>query len=165
MEITRSQNMQNKNKDNQIHVALSTKSRYDLFTLLQTSKKACDIYELAKQVGLHPNVVRYHIGHLEKIGMVESSTTKEKKVGKPKKLYSFSGKHIEGEVPQRQFQLLSDLLCKLCLDILPEQDLERRALEIGRKIGKEWMTEEMEKKNKKSFNMKECANSILRIFS
>jgi predicted ArsR family transcriptional regulator len=128
-------------------------------------KDRLELYKLAKEVDSHPNVVRYHLGHLERIGVVKSFTEKERKIGKPRKLYVFSGKHVKFEFPQRQFMLLSDLLCELCTSLLPRDELKQHALDLGREIGRKWMKREEDRKNIKRWTIDECANSVMNILS
>jgi predicted ArsR family transcriptional regulator len=160
----RVQKMQNKNL-NEICDVLSVKSRFKILTLLQKTRKTYDANELAKEVGLHPNVVRYHLDHLERIGVVKSFIKRERKIGKPGKLYMFSGKRVKVEFPQRQFMLLSDLLCELCTRLLPRDELKQRALDLGREIGRKWMKQEEYRKNIKRWTIDECADSVINILS
>ena len=132
---------------------------------LRRTRKACDVNELAEEVGLHPNVVRYHLNHLERIGVTKSFLKRERKLGKPRKLYMLSGKYVKVEFPQRQFMLLSDLLCELCTRLLPQDELKQHALDLGREIGRKWMKLEEDRKDIKRWAIDECADSVMNILS
>lgn len=152
-------------EQSEICTVLSVESRWKILQILQRSKRPCDIVELAKKTGLHPNVVRYHLNLLESISLVKSFVEKEQKSGRPRKVYIYSGKYVKVEYPTRQFMFLSELLCKFCTELHSRDEIEHHAFRIGYEIGRMWMKEEEDRKRLKKWTIDECADSVMKILT
>ena len=81
--------------------------------------KPTKIFNIAKEVGLTPVTVRFHLQELLRLGLVEE-VEERGSVGRPKALYRATGKRAEIAFPARNYMQLSDVLM-VVLTSFPDQ--------------------------------------------
>lgn len=115
---------------------LGDPTRFSVYQhLVAAAPRPVSAQEVAELFGLHPNVARLHLKKLEEIGLVASRAQRSGKGGRPHRVYSLSGHALSINLPPRDYQLLSELLCQ-ALALLGERGLEALE-EVGRRHGRE----------------------------
>lgn len=71
----------------ELHRALADPRRAELAAELDAAVGALDASELAERVGLHANTVRWHLGVMERAGLVRSRTERRTTPGRPRRLW------------------------------------------------------------------------------
>ncbi len=103
--------------------------------LVEAAPRPVSAQEIAERFHLHPNVARLHLNRLEEIGLVVSDTERSGRGGRPYRVYRPSGQALHLSLPPRDYQLLSELLCR-ALTLLGDRGLEALE-EVGRRHGRE----------------------------
>jgi predicted ArsR family transcriptional regulator len=75
---------------------------------LRNSPDGLDVQELARRLDLHPNSVRWHLGGLERDGIVSSTPERTLHRGRPKMLYRLRPAALEGT--RDEYRLLATIL-------------------------------------------------------
>jgi predicted ArsR family transcriptional regulator len=70
-----------------VHRALADPHRAEIAAALDEAVGALDATELARQVGLHANTVRWHLGILEDAGLVHSRAEHRPTPGRPRRVW------------------------------------------------------------------------------
>ena len=83
-------------------------SRIALLDTLRRSREPLTIKQLADEVGLHSNTVRFHLDKLAKEGLVEEQRVGPSGPGRPKLVYSAAGNADGGS--GNGYQLLAEIL-------------------------------------------------------
>ncbi|TNY36291.1 helix-turn-helix transcriptional regulator [Thermomonospora catenispora] len=117
--------------DPRAHRVLADMSRVAVLEALRRAGRPLSVPEIAAEVGLHPNTVRGHLAQLAEHGYVHGEPEDRQRPGRPRLLYSVTGKRAEGE--RRNYRLLAEAL----IAYLVEQDEERAAATAaGRSYGR-----------------------------
>ena len=66
-----------------VHAALATPTRRVLLARLHAAGAAPTAAELAEQLALHVTTVRFHLGHLERAGLIVATTDHTRRRGRP----------------------------------------------------------------------------------
>lgn len=116
--------------------------RESMLQLLRSSKRPLSIADIAEQVDLHPNTVRFHLDALIRAGRVEQVQVKATGPGRPPVLYQA----IRGMDPTgpTNYRLLAQILATYLNE--HSRDPERSAMELGRAWGLTMLVEEPESK-------------------
>lgn len=99
--------------------ALADPTRRRLLRLLDDAPQPVDANTLARRVGLHPNTVRDHLGILEEARLVERSTERRDRPGRPKVLFRAARRDLrspEAEGYRFLAEVLSGLVERLADD-------------------------------------------------
>jgi predicted ArsR family transcriptional regulator len=88
------------------HRALAEPSRGRILETLAAAGEPLDAAELAEQVGLHPNTVRWHLGVLAEAGLVTSSPEPRTSPGRPRIVFSAA----EEDGGRQDYRLLAAIL-------------------------------------------------------
>jgi len=105
--------------------------RMRILNLLSTTPKS--VYDIAREVGLRPTAVRFHLEKLLRLGLIEEHE-KRGVVGRPRLLYRATGKRVEMAFPQRHYIVLSEALINALL-IFDSKEVEERLRRVGVEIG------------------------------
>jgi predicted ArsR family transcriptional regulator len=117
--------------DPRAHRVLADVSRVAVLETLRRAGRPMSVPEIAAEVGLHPNTVRGHLALLAEHGYVHGGPEERERPGRPRLLYSVTGKRAEGE--RRNYRLLAEAL----ISYLVEQEEERTAaVAAGQSYGK-----------------------------
>jgi predicted ArsR family transcriptional regulator len=90
--------------------------RLRILQLLQKAPNALGVQDLAEQVELHPNTVRFHLGRLVGDGLVQRHVEQRKTPGRPRLTYTATDARID----RRGYSLLANILASLMTDALPD---------------------------------------------
>lgn len=108
--------------------ALGDPTRYRLFRFIADAGRPLRVKELVAEVGLHHTIVRQHLGALRDAGLLEETTERGGRPGRPHLLYRTNGNAAarwSGPEPYEQLSLM--LLEMLSTGTSPR--------EVGREIG------------------------------
>lgn len=83
-------------------------SRTRVLGVLQASEKALGVDEVAGQVWLHPNTVRFHLDALVEAGLVQRSSEERAQRGRPRTLYLATAD--SARAGRRSYRLLAEIL-------------------------------------------------------
>ncbi len=101
--------------------------REDVLAVLRRANGAMTIVDVAEQLGVHANTVRFHLEALIADGRVERVEPDHKRQGRPPLMY----RAVRGMDPGgvRQYRLLAEILM---LGLAGERNASAKALEAGR---------------------------------
>lgn len=104
--------------------------RADILTVLRRAEVPLSIAEIADQLGIHLNTVRFHLDALMENGRVERANTQHAKPGRPPQLF----RAVRGMDPggPRHYQLLAAALAD---GLARGPDPVTEAVAIGRSLG------------------------------
>jgi predicted ArsR family transcriptional regulator len=101
--------------------------------LLRSAPGALGVMDLAAQLGLHANTVRFHLNRLVTAGLVTREEEEHNGPGRPRLTFTAVAQH-ELEGGRRSYQLLADMLAGFIADTSP--DARAQAVELGRTWGR-----------------------------
>jgi predicted ArsR family transcriptional regulator len=102
------------------------RQRQMILEALRSSRDGLDTNQLAESVGLHPNTVRWHLGRLTDVGLVQARPERRRGRGRPSVAYRLTG---EGVAHGRDdYRLLATMLTDV---VAADRDGEARAYEAG----------------------------------
>lgn len=114
---------------------LSDPTRFSIYQFISKQRGDVTVQEIADQFSIHPNVARLHLTKLEDVQMIDSTTKKTGKGGRPSRFYRLSGEVIQLQFPFRDYQRLANIALQSLADF---GEAGREALEkIGFKYGRE----------------------------
>jgi predicted ArsR family transcriptional regulator len=113
--------------------AASASGRLRVLDLLRTAPGALGVKDLAAQLGLHANTVRFHLNRLVTAGLVTREVEEHNGPGRPRLTFTAVAQQ-EMEGGQRSYQLLADMLAGFIADTSP--DAAAQAVELGRTWGR-----------------------------
>jgi predicted ArsR family transcriptional regulator len=125
-------------KDEEAYKALSIKPRRFILDLLVTCGPL-DLDELSRKTNLKTITLRHHMRILENAGLVESFLEERGSPGRPKQYYKIANRYMNLGFPQRQYQLLAQLLLESLIDKKGEKYAATLLREIGEKMGENMM--------------------------
>jgi predicted ArsR family transcriptional regulator len=108
--------------------------RLRILQLLQESPAPLGVQDLAKQVGLHPNTVRFHLVRLARDGLVQRHSEARTTPGRPR--FTYAAENATSD--QRSYRLLAKILASFMTEAVP--DAARAATSAGRSWGR-YLTE------------------------
>ena len=108
-----------------------TDRRRDVLAALRSSDSPMSIIEMARQLDLHPNTVRYHLRSLTDDGQVEQVEPARHSPGRPPLMFR-AHRGMDPSGP-RNYRLLAEVLAA---DLSADPDPTARALEAGRAWGR-----------------------------
>ena len=114
--------------DGPLHRALADPRRRALAELIAAAAAPLDARELGAALGLHPNTVRWHLGLLERAGLVVPRTLPSAGRGRPRVGWSA----VRRSEPAAEYRLLASLLAG---SLAGAPDGEERARAAGRDWG------------------------------
>jgi predicted ArsR family transcriptional regulator len=103
-------------------------SRLRILHALQQASAEQGVQELAEQVGLHVNTVRFHLDRLVAEGMVARHVEERSEPGRPRLTFSAVGRS-----GKRSYRLLAEILVSFVAGTMP--DAVKAATEAGRTWG------------------------------
>ncbi|OEH86628.1 hypothetical protein BHU72_10255 [Desulfuribacillus stibiiarsenatis] len=109
-------------KENMYKIAtvLADRTRYSIYDFVCSTHDGISVQDVAQEFSIHANVARLHLGKLEDSGLIQSLfDKKEKKGGRPNKLYRISNETISFHFPYRDFSLLTTLAMKTLSSLGP----------------------------------------------
>lgn len=107
-------------------------SRLRILQVLRQATEALGVQELAEQVGLHANTVRFHLERLVTDGVVARHVEERTEPGRPRLAFTAvarPGTHGD----QRSYRLLAEILASFIVEAVP--DAAAAAIEAGRTWG------------------------------
>jgi len=113
--------------------ALTTSGRLRVLALLRSTPGGLGVTELATQLGLHPNTVRFHVSRLVTAGLVTREVEPHDGPGRPRLTFA-AVTQANVESGQRSYRLLADMLAGFIADTSP--DAAAQAVELGRTWGR-----------------------------
>lgn len=114
---------------------LADPTRFSIYQYVAKSHRQVTVQEVAQHFDIHPNVARLHLSKLEDVNLLNSSSKKTGKGGRPSRLYSISEQVVNLQFPPRDYQLLAEIAIDALISLGEEG---QRALgEIGRRFGHE----------------------------
>jgi predicted ArsR family transcriptional regulator len=113
--------------------AASESGRRRVLELLRSAPGALGVKDLAAQLGLHANTVRFHLNRLITAGLVTREMEEHSGPGRPRLTFTAVAQH-ELEGGRRSYQLLADMLAGFIADTSP--DAPAQAVELGRTWGR-----------------------------
>ena len=111
--------------------AASESGRLRVLELLRSAPGALGVKDLAAQLGLHANTVRFHLNRLVTAGLVKREVEEHSGPGRPRLTFTAV---VDMEGGQRRYQLLADMLAGFIADTSP--DAPTQAVELGRTWGR-----------------------------
>jgi predicted ArsR family transcriptional regulator len=120
------------------HGALASTSRTHILKLLRSSSTPLDVAQIAAEVALHPNTVRFHLRVLVDAGLACCRTDPQGCTGRPRlvyaPLYTPDPTGAGGECPEG-FQLLADILAGYLAtsSTIPAQEAEKAGQAFARR--------------------------------
>jgi predicted ArsR family transcriptional regulator len=113
--------------------AASESGRRRVLELLRSAPGALGVKDLAAQLGLHANTVRFHLNRLVTAGLVTREVEEHSGPGRPRLTFTAVAQDaMEGG--RRSYQLLADMLAGFIADTSP--DAPAQAVELGRTWGR-----------------------------
>lgn len=124
-------------RDPRIFTALGSRIRIRMLDALATDEKG--IQDLARELGVHPVTVRYHLTFLQSLGLVEDVRPSGRKApGRPPVLYRASKHALVPGYPKRHFELLAQVALEgLAEEVGPARAkalLRTKGTEIGKSL-------------------------------
>jgi predicted ArsR family transcriptional regulator len=116
-----------------VDVTASESGRRRVLELLRSAPGAVGVKDLAAQLGLHANTVRFHLNRLVTDGLVTREVEEHRGPGRPRLTFTAVADHAR-EGGQRSYQLLADMLAGFIADTSP--DAPAQAVELGRTWGR-----------------------------
>jgi predicted ArsR family transcriptional regulator len=112
--------------------------RRRVLQLLRAAPAGLGVTELAEQVELHPNTVRFHLNRLVAAGLATRRIEQPSRPGRPRLTFSATGQEDgagqqNGDGGRRNYQLLADMLAGHLAEVVPDPAAE--AAELGRAWG------------------------------
>lgn len=101
-----------------------------MLSVLQAAAEPLAVTDVAEQVGLHPNTVRFHLDVLAEAGLVERASEERDLPGRPRTLYS--AKAGSARAGRRSYRLLAEILTSYFSAQVP------RPADAARKAGEVW---------------------------
>jgi predicted ArsR family transcriptional regulator len=127
---------------------------------LRDAPAGLDTKELAGEVGLHPNTVRWHLGLLERAGLVRAAPELRRGRGRPSVAWRLTS---EGAAADRdEYRLLATMLTGV---VAGERDGEARAYDAGLRWGRDMQAAEpgssiVDLLDRQGFGATACRGSI-----
>jgi predicted ArsR family transcriptional regulator len=113
--------------------AASESGRLRVLELLRSAPGALGVTDLATQLGLHTNTVRFHLNRLVAAGLVTREVEEHSGPGRPRLTFTAVARDaMEGG--RRSYKLLADMLAGFIADTSP--DAAAQAVELGRTWGR-----------------------------
>jgi predicted ArsR family transcriptional regulator len=112
------------------HRALGSVRRWSLLAALGRNPEGMDANQLAKEVGLQRNSVRFHLAHLQEEGLVRSESEVRSTRGRPRVIYRSAAGPTETSPTEISYQGLASLLAE---GISLSNDVGNVALRAGRR--------------------------------
>ncbi len=107
--------------------------RLRVLELLRSATGTLGVADLAAQLGLHPNTVRFHLDRLVAAGLATREVEQHRGPGRPKLTFAAVAQRDMGG-GQRSYQLLADMLAGFIAGASP--DAAGQAEELGRTWGR-----------------------------
>jgi predicted ArsR family transcriptional regulator len=104
--------------------------RLDVLRLVQAADEPLSIAQIADELGVHPNTVRFHLDTLVEEGRVEHTEPDHKGRGRPALMFRAIRQMDRGGT--RRFRLLAEILT---IGLAADQDPSAKALAAGRAWG------------------------------
>ncbi|ORV50770.1 transcriptional regulator [Mycolicibacter engbaekii] len=104
--------------------------RLDVLRLVQAADEPLSIAQIADELGVHPNTVRFHLDTLVEEGRVEHTATDHKGRGRPALMFRAIRQMDRGGT--RRFRLLAEILT---MGLAADADPSTKALAAGRAWG------------------------------
>lgn len=142
---------------------LADPTRFSIYQYIVSKHSSVTVQEMAEQFDIHPNVARLHLTKLEDVNLLDSTSEKTGKGGRPSRLYSLSDQVISLQFPPRDYQLLATIAIETLLSL---GDMGQKALyDMGRRFGHEAARQAIERERIGISEMKpeEKINSIHRL--
>ena len=117
--------------------ARSGASRMRILQALRNASTELGVQELADQIGLHVNTVRFHLERLLTDGLVERAVEDRTEPGRPRLTYR-AAEQPDRTDDQRSYRLLAEILASYLSGAMP--DPRAAAIEAGRTWGR-YLTE------------------------
>ena len=115
------------------HRALAGWTRVALLTSLRKSASPLDVRELAKDMGVHVNTVRFHLEVLAKAGLVSSEFEHRPRRGRPRQVWRATATVTPG--PEERYRMLAEVLAGYLQASVQEPG------KLGLEIGTAWGTQ------------------------
>ncbi len=112
--------------------ALADEHRVRIVETLRASRDGVHVQQLARDLGLHQNTVRWHLGILGDAGLVESRATPDGKPGRPRMVYVLR-RGADGNAGRDEYRLLATILTGTVSEL---EDGDARAEDAGRAWGR-----------------------------
>ncbi len=114
---------------------LADSTRFSIYRHITKVNRAVNVVEIADKFSIHPNVARMHLNRLEEVGLVNSTTDKSGRGGRPSLLYSLSNEEITLQFPAKNYRMFATI----ALDALHTFGKEGRETfyNMGRIYGRE----------------------------
>lgn len=130
---------------------LADPTRFSIYQYVVGRHRAVTVQEVAEQFDIHPNVARLHLTKLEDVNLLDSSSEKTGKGGRPSRLYSLSEQVISLQFPPRDYQMLANIAIETLASL---GDVGQKALyEMGKKFGQEAARQALDKERLSLSNM------------
>ena len=113
--------------------AASESGRLRVLELLRSAPGALGVKDLAAQLGLHANTVRFHLNRLVTAGLVTRTVEEHNGPGRPRLTFAAAAQQ-DKESGQRSYQLLADMLAGFIADTAP--DAAAQAVNLGQTWGR-----------------------------
>jgi predicted ArsR family transcriptional regulator len=120
-------------RSEQVDLATSESGRLRVLELLRSAPGALGVTELAAQLGLHANTVRFHLNRLVTAGLATREVEEHSGPGRPRLTFTAVAPK-ENDGGQRNYQLLAHMLAGFMADTSP--DAAAQAVELGRTWGR-----------------------------
>lgn len=121
------------------------------------SREPRNVRDIAKEIGLQPTAIRFHLRILEQLGLVETKVQRGR-VGRPTTLYRFTGKRVEFDFPRRKYFVLAEALVTGIQRHLGEDKAKRVLRAIGLDVGSLIASDLTERRGVKNWTPKHFAN-------
>ncbi len=108
------------------------RSRLRILRLLREAPEGLGVLELAQQVGLHTNTVRFHLDRLVTQGLALRHVEDRTEPGRPRLTFTAAARP-DGQRGQRNYRLLAEILASLISGSAPE--IAAAATDAGRTWG------------------------------
>lgn len=129
-------------------------SRHRVLLALRRSRQARGVLELAGDVGLHPNTVRFHLDRLERHGLVRREVEHQNAPGRPPLRFTAApAQEAGGE--RRDFQGLAQLLAGLLDERVPG------ASQLSEQAGRVWAQQLVEPRRRPAPDVTEALELLL----
>ncbi|WP_277587229.1 helix-turn-helix transcriptional regulator [Psychrobacillus antarcticus] len=103
---------------------LADETRYSIYLYIVKQPQPVSVQEIADQFGIHPNVARLHLSKLNDSELISSELLKNKRGGRPARMYRLADQPIHLSFPKQENQLLLEWLLEL-VDTMGGEVLEK----------------------------------------
>ncbi|MEI4770912.1 helix-turn-helix domain-containing protein [Psychrobacillus sp. FJAT-51614] len=112
----------------QLTSTLADETRYSIYQYIVKERKVVSVQDIADQFGIHPNVARMHLSKLDDSKLLRSELIKNRKGGRPARIYNLAENPVYLSFPKQEDHLLLQWLIELVSSLGEEAILKGKEM-------------------------------------